>query len=166
MRKRNNIRDYKKLNDRTVCLLNTFLPQQSPPLHPLLTPKNIYLQEKCLNRKIEKILTKGTLVDEALMPDHRALYLLAINEDTVAAQPRDPSICTASFPYRNQQGHSETVPKYGVCFVDSSTGNFHMGEFIDDNERNQLETLLLSIKPQEVVYEKVCDVIISLYKNF
>jgi len=43
---------------------------------------------------------------------------------------------------------------YGVCFVDCATSEFNVGQFVDDNERNQLETLLLRIKPSEILYEK------------
>ena len=43
---------------------------------------------------------------------------------------------------------------YGICFVDCTTSEFNLGQFVDDSERNQLETLLLRVKPSEILYEK------------
>jgi DNA mismatch repair protein MSH6 len=51
-------------------------------------------------------------------------------------------------------GKTEEIT-YGICFVDCATSEFNVGQFVDDSERNQLETLLLRIKPSEIIYEKV-----------
>jgi len=92
-----------------------------------------------IGREVKQILTQGTLVDEAFINDPHSLYLLAIKE----------------IVRTNRDSFGPPVPHYGVCFVDTSTGEFHLGEFIDDIERTQFETLILQIKPSEILYEKV-----------
>jgi DNA mismatch repair protein MSH6 len=39
----------------------------------------------------------------------------------------------------------------GVCFVDTATGRFHLGQFSDDRQRTRLRTLLELVQPKEVV---------------
>ena len=40
----------------------------------------------------------------------------------------------------------------GVCLLDAATAEFIVGEFVDDETRSQLETLLLRMQPRELVY--------------
>src|SRR5690606_31628240 len=81
-----------------------------------------------LKRELTKILTVGTLVDEALINSFHANYLLAIKED-------------------NEQ--------FGICFVDTSTGQFNLAQFEDDKTKSQFQTLLIQLRPKEIIYEKV-----------
>lgn len=90
-----------------------------------------------VDRQVKQVLTAGTIVDEGLMNDHRANYILSIKEDIIP----DP------------ESRTEEVT-YGICFVDCTTSEFNLGQFVDDSERNQLETLLLRVKPSEILYEK------------
>ncbi len=88
-----------------------------------------------ITRQVTRILSPGTLVDDIYIDDERAIYLLAVKEKW------EPS------------GDSE-LPSYGVCFVDTATGEVNVGQFQDDRDRTQFETLLLQIKPREILYEK------------
>lgn len=49
------------------------------------------------------------------------------------------------------EGNSLT---FGVCFVDTSTAEFSLSTFSDDQDRTRLETLIVQIKPKELVLEK------------
>jgi DNA mismatch repair protein MSH6 len=82
-----------------------------------------------IRRELTKVYTAGTLVDEVLIGDSNALYLLAIKEDPASRT-------------------------YGVCFVDTSTGEFYLAQFVDDKQRTQFETLIVEVKPREVLFEK------------
>ncbi|ELR16653.1 MutS domain containing protein [Acanthamoeba castellanii str. Neff] len=95
-----------------------------------------------VDRQVKQVLTAGTIVDEGLMNDHRANYILSIKEDIIP----DP------------ESRTEEVT-YGICFVDCTTSEFNLGQFVDDSERNQLETLLLRVKPSEILYEKTLQLI-------
>lgn len=55
-----------------------------------------------ITRQVTRILSPGTLVDDIYIDDERAIYLLAIKEDW------NPS--------------GDSLPSYGVCFVDTATG--------------------------------------------
>ena len=44
--------------------------------------------------------------------------------------------------------------QFGVCFVDSSTGHFFVAHINDDEQHSQFETLIVQIKPKELVYAK------------
>lgn len=78
-----------------------------------------------IKRELTKVYTAGTLVDEALIKDSNASYLLAIKED------------------KNT---------FGLCFVDTATGEFNLTEIVDDNMRTQLETFLLQVKTLNLKY--------------
>lgn len=47
------------------------------------------------------------------------------------------------------------LPSYGVCFIDTATSELNLCGFVDDAERTTLETLLVQIRPKELVLEKV-----------
>jgi DNA mismatch repair protein MSH6 len=87
-----------------------------------------------ITRQVTRILSPGTLVDDIYIDDERAIYLLAVKEHWEASGAEPPA--------------------YGVCFVDTATGEVNLGYFQDDRDRTQFETLLLQIKPREILYEK------------
>jgi DNA mismatch repair protein MSH6 len=70
-------------------------------------------------------LTTGTIFNQNYNPN----YLLAIRELSVDK-------------------------KYGICFIDASTGTFSLGFIEDDFNRTNFETLIQTISPKEVVFEK------------
>ncbi len=47
------------------------------------------------------------------------------------------------------------LPAFGVCFVDTATGEFNLAEFTDDADMTRLETFVAQMRPQELVLEKV-----------
>jgi DNA mismatch repair ATPase MutS len=49
----------------------------------------------------------------------------------------------------------ESILEYGISFVDTATGTFHVAYFKDDLQKTQLRSLLFRIRPTEVIYQKV-----------
>lgn len=90
-------------------------------------------EDKIIRRELTMILTAGTLVDPGLLSNDMATYCMSIKEEVVA---------------------DHEPPRYGICFVDTSTAEFRMSYFTDDVERTRLETIILQIKPKELVLEK------------
>ncbi|CAJ0648884.1 10653_t:CDS:10 [Entrophospora sp. SA101] len=46
------------------------------------------------------------------------------------------------------------LPSFGICFVDTSIAEFNFTSFQDDIDRTHFETLIMQVKPKEIVYEK------------
>ncbi|PKK75027.1 DNA mismatch repair protein Msh6 [Rhizophagus irregularis] len=90
-------------------------------------------EEKVIRRQLTSILTAGTIVDGGLLTDEMSTYCMSIKEH--CPNEIDP-------------------PSYGVCFVDTATGEFNLASFVDDIDRTQFETLIMQVKPKEIVYEK------------
>lgn len=103
----------------------TETPDEMKERNRLLSGKN---KSKVVNREMVSLLTKGTLVDPEIIGKDDASYLLSLREGSPG--------------------------KIGVCFVDTSTGSFSIGEFQDDTSRTLLRTLLAQIRPEEVIYPK------------
>lgn len=80
------------------------------------------------------MLTAGTLIDGGLLTDDLSRYCMSIKE---------------------LNSSSDLSPTYGICFVDTATAEFSLVSFEDDRERTKLETLLVQIRPTELVLEKV-----------
>lgn len=81
-------------------------------------------------RELCEILTQGTVSDESMLEGPQANFLL--------------SVCRGG----------KADDEYGVCLLEASTGVFYVGQFVDDAQLTQFETLLLRAKPREVVYPK------------
>ncbi|CAA20855.1 MutS protein homolog [Schizosaccharomyces pombe] len=90
-------------------------------------------EEKVVQRGLTQVLTSGTLVDEAMLTSDLSTYCMAIKESL-------------------QSDNEE--PSFGICFIDTSTGGFHMCEFTDDIHRTKLDTLLTQVRPKELILEK------------
>jgi DNA mismatch repair protein MSH6 len=84
-------------------------------------------EDKIIKRELTCILTAGTLTNSSMLMGEQATYCLSIKV---------------------------TNHHYGVCFVDAATGQFYCTSFQDDENNSLLETLLVQIRPREVVYEK------------
>jgi len=41
---------------------------------------------------------------------------------------------------------------FGVCFVDTSIGDFHIGQFEDDRHKSQLRMLIAQYPPSQVIF--------------
>ncbi|KAI8073459.1 muts domain V-domain-containing protein [Gilbertella persicaria] len=89
--------------------------------------------DKVIRRELTSVLTAGTLVDAGLLTNELSTYCMSIKE-----------YCA-----------DEAVPpQFGICFVDTSTAQFNLVHFEDDIQRTKLETLIMQIKPRELVTEK------------
>nr|DBA11343.1 TPA_inf: MSH6 [Sporisorium graminicola] len=86
-----------------------------------------------VNRELRHVLTSGTIVDAASLPDDLNSYCVSIKESAT--------------PGRNG-------PIFGVCTLDAATAEFNLTEFEDDESRTRLETLLRSLRLKEVLHEK------------
>jgi DNA mismatch repair protein MSH6 len=79
-------------------------------------------------REMCQILTCGTLVEEDMLEGPDANLLLIVHE---AGERR-----------------------FGICLAECSSGEFWLGQFDDDSNYTQLETVLLRHRPREVVWPK------------
>jgi DNA mismatch repair protein MSH6 len=84
-------------------------------------------KDDIIKRELKSILTSGTLVDSGLLSNEMSTYCMAVK----------------------QEGD-----KFGVAFVDTATAEFHLSHFQDDKECSLLETILMQLKPKELVLEK------------
>ncbi|RHZ76117.1 hypothetical protein Glove_203g51 [Diversispora epigaea] len=90
-------------------------------------------EEKIIRRELKTILTAGTIVDGGLLTNDMSTFCMSIKESCDAEN--DP-------------------PAFGICFVDTATAEFHLTSFVDDFDRTQFETLIMQVKPKEIVHEK------------
>ncbi|ESO97193.1 hypothetical protein LOTGIDRAFT_143393, partial [Lottia gigantea] len=92
--------------------------------------------DKVVKRELCQIATQGTKTYQHLDGDctsSQSTYLLAIAEK-----------CNSS----------DDCSLYGVCFVDTSIGLFHIGQFKDDRHCSRLRTLIAHYCPSQVLYER------------
>ena len=80
-----------------------------------------------IRRELTQVLTPGTLVDAGMLTSDMGVYCMAIKESNLS---------------------------FGIAFVDAASASFQLAEFMDDDCRTRLETLLLQMKPVELVVEK------------
>ncbi|XP_072153216.1 DNA mismatch repair protein Msh6 [Bemisia tabaci] len=93
--------------------------------------------DKVVKREICQITTPGTRIFSVLDGECKEAgnrYLLAIVE-------------------KEEDRHNFV---YGVCFVDTSIGTFHIGQFPDDRHCSRLRTLIAHHPPTQILYEKNC----------
>ncbi|XP_040156258.1 probable DNA mismatch repair protein Msh6 [Anopheles arabiensis] len=92
--------------------------------------------DKVVRREICQITVMGTEVfgqQVTITANHQPRYMLAITES-------------------GRQGTAGC--RYGVCFIDTSIGLFHLGEFEDDNQQSRLLTFLSHYPPVLVLHER------------
>ncbi len=107
-------------------------------------------KDKVVNREMCSILTQGTLVDESLLGGQaEATFLLALCEEQPAVVSARSSGGGAGRPEHPPAFVADT--RLGVCFVDTATATFTVGQFDDDKTRTRLRTLLAQLDPKEVV---------------
>lgn len=91
-----------------------------------------------MRRELCAITSKATKMfrfNEGDLADDSAAYLLAIKES----------------------GFDETCggeSNYGVCFIDTSIGKFHVGQFSDDRQCSRLRTLIANYAPAQILFER------------
>ncbi|KAG8443652.1 hypothetical protein GDO86_008993 [Hymenochirus boettgeri] len=93
--------------------------------------------DKVVRREICRIITKGTQTYSVLdgnPSENHCKYLLCFKEkmDDSSGQKR----------------------MYGVCFVDTSVGKFHVGQFEDDRHCSRFRTLVAHFPPVQILFEK------------
>ncbi|KAK4532191.1 hypothetical protein CCYA_CCYA11G3048 [Cyanidiococcus yangmingshanensis] len=102
---------------------------------------------KICDRRLVKILTKSTIVDESgedVFGDPR--YLMTIVEDKWARGPGTTGL--------------------GVCYLNVATAAVHFGVLLTDDERfTKLETLLVRVRPQEVLLDSSSERLESLVRS-
>uniref|UniRef100_A0A7S3A7M2 DNA mismatch repair protein n=1 Tax=Rhodosorus marinus TaxID=101924 RepID=A0A7S3A7M2_9RHOD len=81
-------------------------------------------------RALVRIVTKGTVIDTDNLASHQQRYVLAVEELV------------------DEGTNRATV---GVCYVDASENAVYVGEFEDDERRTWLETLMVLLRPKEIV---------------
>ncbi|TVY81493.1 DNA mismatch repair protein msh6 [Lachnellula suecica] len=89
--------------------------------------------DKIITRELAFVLTSGTLVEGSMLQDDMATFCVAIKESTI-----------------------DDLPAFGISFVDASTGQFFLSEFIDDVDLTKFETFVAQTRPQELLLEKSC----------
>ena len=88
-------------------------------------------KDKVIRRELACVLTAGTLVDGAMLQDDMSTWCVAIKES-----------------------EKDDKPAFGIAFVDTATGQFHVTEFVDDNDLTRFETFVAQTRPQELLLEK------------
>lgn len=87
--------------------------------------------DKVIRRELACVLTAGTLVDGTMLQDDMSTYCVAIKESEI-----------------------DDMPAFGVAFVDTATGQFHISQFVDDADLTRFETFVAQTRPQEILLEK------------
>ncbi|KAI8143577.1 muts domain V-domain-containing protein [Fennellomyces sp. T-0311] len=90
-------------------------------------------KDKIIRRELTSKFTAGTLVDSGLLTNDMNTYCMAIKEKCAS---------------------DTSGPEFGICFVDTATAEFHLTSFTDDIHRSKLETVIMQLKPRELVTEK------------
>lgn len=94
--------------------------------------------DRVVRREVCRIITRGTqtysVLDGAPSETH-SKFLLSVKEK---AEEESSGCCRT----------------YGVCFVDTSVGRFHVGQFPDDRHCSRLRTLFARYSPAEILFER------------
>lgn len=94
--------------------------------------------DRVVRREVCRIITRGTQTYSVLdgaPSESQSKFLLSLKEK---AEEESSGCCRT----------------YGVCFVDTSVGYFHIGQFSDDRHCSRLRTLVAHYAPAEVLFEK------------
>ncbi|XP_042560153.1 DNA mismatch repair protein Msh6-like [Clupea harengus] len=97
--------------------------------------------DRVVRREVCRVITRGTQTYSVLDGDpseSHSKYLLSVKERAGEGEG-------------GAAGLSHT---YGVCFVDTSMGRFHVGQFRDDRHCSRLRTLVAHYAPAQVLFEK------------
>ncbi|XP_028846000.1 DNA mismatch repair protein Msh6 [Denticeps clupeoides] len=94
--------------------------------------------DRVVRREVCRVITRGTQTYSVLDGDpseSQSKYLLVVKE-------------------RAEEDGAGQGRVYGVCFVDTSVGRFHVGQFQDDRHCSRLRTLAAHFAPAQVLFEK------------
>lgn len=93
--------------------------------------KTVKKKGDIIHRELACVLTAGTLVDGTMLTDDMSTYCVAIKESEI-----------------------DDLPAFGISFVDTATGQFHITQFVDDADMTRFETFVAQTRPQEILLEK------------
>lgn len=91
--------------------------------------------DRVVRREVCRVITRGTQTYSVLdgaPSESQSKFLLSVKE----------------------KAEDESCRFYGVCFVDTSVGCFHVGQFSDDRHCSRLRTLIAHFAPAEVLFER------------
>ncbi|KAI8853214.1 muts domain V-domain-containing protein [Chytridium lagenaria] len=102
-------------------------------------------EDNIIRRELTAVLTTGTLVDSNLLSNDMSTYCMSLTEFNA----------------------DSANPKFLVCFADTATADFKLSTFDDDIDRSVFETLLMQIKPRELIIEKgsLSKIALQMIKN-
>nr|XP_039260519.1 DNA mismatch repair protein Msh6-like [Styela clava] len=103
-------------------------------------------QEKTLRREICRIVTKGTQ-SLGSWPGSGNMhsgnnFLLAVTEKSSGGNNFQEGV------------NSNVCREFGICFIDTSVGLFHIGQFMDDRHCSALCTMLSHYTPCQILFER------------
>ncbi|CAO1629674.1 unnamed protein product [Parajaminaea phylloscopi] len=87
-----------------------------------------------VRRELRHVMTSGTMIEG--LEDDQANYCITLVEDIQRVDGQ------------------EDVISFGICALDAATSDFSIAHWVDDLQRNQLETLLTSMRVKEVIHKK------------
>lgn len=112
------------------------------------------------DRKVARIITPGTLIDEQFMDPYANNYILAIHLPDHIQKPEDRDLASAdaspvvlpSAGIRAESSHASTEDSIpiGLAWLDVSTGHF----FTQDTNLASLGSILSRVSPREVVLDE------------
>lgn len=94
--------------------------------------------DRVVRREVCRIITRGTQTYSVLdgaPSETQSKFLMSLKE-------------------KAEEDSSGCCRIYGVCFVDTSVGSFHVGQFPDDRHCSRLRTLIAHFAPAEVLFER------------
>ena len=112
--------------------------------------------DKVVNREICQITSRGTRtfgILEGETKEAECNFLLAIAEKVNFILRWKKFFVQLKFQlyFTLKKKEIDNVSSsYGVCFVDTSIGLFHVGQFVDDRHSSRLRTLIAHYPPVQV----------------
>lgn len=104
------------------------------------------------DRRIARIITPGTLIDENFIDPYANNYVLAIHVSQVPPVPMDVSIAALENGTDESVAADSTTP-LGLAWLDLSTGHF----FMQSTTMASLSSILSRICPREVVLDQALE---------
>lgn len=109
--------------------------------------------DKVVRREVCQVVNKGTQVfgqQVKITEDFQPNYMLAIVEKVRNRHKQRNNLNLIIFlPQATANDH-----RFGICFIDTSIGEFNFGEFQDDKQCSRLLTLLAHNPPVLVLHER------------
>lgn len=103
------------------------------------------------DRRVTRVITPGTLIDEQFMDPYRNNYILAVHVEIPAIAESDtkPQGCNSPTTEVEAAGSMASVP-IGLAWLDLSTGHF----FTQSSSLSLLPSIIARISPSEIVLDK------------